>query len=79
MTAVFLDYCTINDALRDASTLAKLRHLNKEGVELVTSTTVVGEAMEILSEGPKEGQYMLVDLLRDLKVQFLRPKKEWVG
>ncbi|MCE5295562.1 MAG: hypothetical protein LLG16_00465 [Euryarchaeota archaeon] len=79
MVSLFLDYCTLNDALRDASTLAKLRYLNKEGAVLFTSTTVVGEAMEMMSEGPKEGQYMLVDLLRDLQVKFLHPKREWVG
>jgi hypothetical protein len=78
MTRIFLDYCTINDALRDTSVLAKLRYMSNVGAELFTSTTVVGEAMDVLSEGPKEGQYMLVDLLRDIKVKLLHPRKEWL-
>ncbi|HSV42174.1 MAG TPA: hypothetical protein VLH13_02040 [Methanomassiliicoccales archaeon] len=75
---VFLDYCVLNDSLRDAAVLAKLRRLRKEGAELYTSTTVIGEAIEVLAEGPLEGQYMFIDLIRDLKVNFLHPRREWL-
>lgn len=75
---VFLDYCILNDAMRDASVLAKLRFLRNSGVELVTSTTVIGEAVELLSDGPKEGHYILIDLLHDLKLRYAHPKRDWL-
>ena len=74
---IFLDYCILNDALRDSLVLAKLRAL-RQGNELLSSTTVVGEALAILGEGEKEGQYMLVDLARDLKLELLQPRKGWI-
>jgi predicted nucleic acid-binding protein len=73
---IFLDYCVLNDALRDASVLAKLRLLRRDH-QLVTSTTVVGEALSVMMEGDKEVQYMLVDLVRDLRLLVLQPKKGW--
>jgi hypothetical protein len=73
---IFLDYCVLNDALRDASVLAKLRLLRRDH-QLVTSTTVVGEALSVMMEGDKEVQYMLVDLVRDLRLVVLQPKKGW--
>ena len=75
---IFLDYCVLNDALRDSSVLAKLRFLRRNH-QLVTSTTVVGEAMSVLMEGEKEAQYLLVDLVRDLRLEVLQPKKGWQG
>ena len=75
---VFLDYCMLNDAMRDASVLSKLRFMRDAGVELLTATTVIGEAVEVLSTGPKEGQYVLIDLLHDLKVQYVHPRKDWL-
>lgn len=75
---IFLDYCILNDAMRDASVLAKLRFLSKSGIELCTSTTVVGEAVELLSDGPKEGHYILIDLLHDLKLRYAHPRREWL-
>lgn len=75
---IFLDYCILNDAMRDASVLAKLRFMRKNGVEMVTSTTVIGEAVELLSDGPKEGHYILIDLLHDLKLRYAHPKRDWL-
>ncbi len=73
---IFLDYCVLNDALRDATVLAKLRFL-RQNHQLLTSTTVAGEALAVLGEGGKEGQYMLVDLIRDLGLELLQPRKGW--
>jgi hypothetical protein len=73
---IFLDYCVLNDALRDATVLARLRFL-RQNHHLLTSTTVAGEALAVLSEGEKEGQYMLVDLMRDLGLELLQPRKGW--
>ena len=75
---IFLDYCILNDAMRDASVLAKLRFMRNRGVEMVTSTTVIGEAVELLSDGPKEGHYIFIDLLHDLKLRYAHPKKDWL-
>lgn len=73
---IFLDYCVLNDALRDAIVLARLRFL-RQNHHMLTSTTVVGEAFAVLSEGEREGQYMLVDLMRDLGLEVLQPRKGW--
>ena len=73
---IFLDYCVLNDALRDATDLARLRFL-RQNHHLLTSTTVAGEALAVLGEGEKEGQYMLVDLMRDLGLELLQPRKGW--
>ncbi|OPY34488.1 MAG: hypothetical protein A4E32_00216 [Methanomassiliicoccales archaeon PtaU1.Bin124] len=75
---VFLDYCMLNDAMRDASVLAKLRFMRKSGVELVTATSVIGEAVEVLADGPKEGHYVLMDLLHDLHLHYVHPRKDWL-
>jgi len=75
---IFLDYCILNDAMRDASVLAKLRFLRDSGAEMVTSTTVIGEAVELLSDGPKEGHYVLIDLLHDLRLRYVHPKRDWL-
>lgn len=71
-----MDYCVLNDALRDATVLARLRFLGQRH-ELLTSTTVAGEALAVLGEGEKEGQYMLVDLIRDLGLDLIQPRKGW--
>jgi hypothetical protein len=73
---IFLDYCVLNDALRDAIVLARLRFL-RQNHHLLTSTTVAGEALAVLGEGEKEGQYILVDLMRDLGLEVLQPRKGW--
>jgi hypothetical protein len=73
---IFLDYCVLNDALRDAAVLARLRFL-RQNHHLLTSTTMAGEALAVLGEGGKEGQYMLVDLMRDLGLEVLQPRKGW--
>ncbi len=73
---IFLDYCVLNDALRDATVLARLRFL-RQNHHMLTSTTVVGEALAVLGEGEREGQYMLVDLMRDLGLEVLQPRKGW--
>jgi hypothetical protein len=73
---IFLDNCVLNDALRDSTVLARLRFLRQDH-HLLTSTTVAGEALAVLGEGEKEGQYMLVDLMRDLGLEMLQPRKGW--
>jgi hypothetical protein len=75
---IFLDYCVLNDAMRDTSVLAKLRFLQNSKVELLTSTTVVGEAIEMLAESPKDAQYILIDLLHDLNIGYAHPKRNWL-
>lgn len=76
---IFLDYCVLNDAMRDAAVLAKLRFLRRAEIELLTSTTVVGEAIEMLAESPKDAHYILIDLLHDLSIGYAHPKKNWLG
>ncbi|QLH75004.1 MAG: hypothetical protein HPY73_05820 [Methanomassiliicoccales archaeon] len=78
MDSFFLDYCVLNDGMRDAAVLAKLRHLVRGGAELYTGTTVLGEAIEVLMEGPREGQYMLIDLVRDLNIKCVHPTRDWI-
>lgn len=75
---IFLDYCVLNDAMRDASVLAKLRFLRLSKIELLTSTTVVGEAIEMSAEAPRDAQYVLIDLLRDLHIGYVHPRKDWI-